>query len=80
MGMIPTKRALHMPCWAARALAVLIEPLTPTLNMRYVIDQMCGTGLILNDKAKLELGWEPRISLEEGLRLSERWLREEGIL
>jgi nucleoside-diphosphate-sugar epimerase len=48
--------------------------------MRYVIHQMCGTGLILNDKAKLELGWKSRIQLEEGLRLSEKWLREEGIL
>jgi nucleoside-diphosphate-sugar epimerase len=78
--MIPTNRALRLPCWMARALAVIVEPLTPTLNMRYVIHQMCGTGLILNDKAKRELGWEPRISLEEGLQLSERWLREEGIL
>jgi 2-alkyl-3-oxoalkanoate reductase len=80
MRMIPTTRALHLPCWAAHPLATLVEPLTPTLNMRYVIHEMCGTGLILNDKAKRELGWEPRISLEEGLRRSEHWLREEGML
>jgi nucleoside-diphosphate-sugar epimerase len=80
MKMIPTNRALRLPCWMAQALAIIAEPLTPTLSMRYVIDQMCGAGLISNDKAKQELGWEPGISLEEGLRLSEDWLREEGIL
>jgi nucleoside-diphosphate-sugar epimerase len=80
MKMIPTNRALRLPCWMARALAIAAEPLTPTLSMRYVIHQMCGTGLILNDRAKQELGWEPGVSLEKGLRLSEDWLREEGIL
>jgi nucleoside-diphosphate-sugar epimerase len=31
-------------------------------------------------KAKRELGYEPRLSLEEGMKLTEQWLREEGYL
>ena len=32
------------------------------------------------DKARSELGYVPRISLDEGMRLTEAWLREEGYL
>ena len=33
-----------------------------------------------NQKAKTLLGWTPRIDLEEGMQLTERWLRDEGYL
>jgi nucleoside-diphosphate-sugar epimerase len=32
------------------------------------------------EKAKMELGYQPRFSLEEGMKLTEQWLREEGYL
>ena len=31
-------------------------------------------------KARRLLGYEPRVSLEEGMARTERWLREEGLL
>jgi nucleoside-diphosphate-sugar epimerase len=31
-------------------------------------------------KARRELGYEPRISLDEGMRLTEEWLQEEGYI
>jgi 2-alkyl-3-oxoalkanoate reductase len=33
-----------------------------------------------NTRAREELGWEPRVSLVEGMRLTEEWLRAEGLL
>lgn len=32
------------------------------------------------DKARRMLGYEPRVSLEQGMRLTEAWLRREGLL
>jgi nucleoside-diphosphate-sugar epimerase len=32
------------------------------------------------DKARRELGYQPRLSLKEGMRITEQWLREEGHL
>jgi len=32
------------------------------------------------EKARRELGYQPRFSLEEGMRLTEQWLREAGYL
>jgi len=32
------------------------------------------------DKARRELGYQPRLSLKEGMRITEQWLREEGYL
>jgi nucleoside-diphosphate-sugar epimerase len=31
-------------------------------------------------KARMELGYQPRFSLDEGMKLTEQWLREEGFL
>jgi len=32
------------------------------------------------EKARRELGYQPRFSLKEGMKLTEQWLREEGYL
>jgi len=32
------------------------------------------------EKARRELGYQPRFSLEEGMKLTEQWLREAGYL
>jgi nucleoside-diphosphate-sugar epimerase len=33
-----------------------------------------------NQKARTLLGWEPKIDLNEGMKLTEAWLRAEGYL
>lgn len=37
-------------------------------------------GTVSNRRAREELGWEPRVTLDEGLRSTEEWLRAEGLL
>ncbi len=37
-------------------------------------------GTASNKRAREELGWEPRVSLDEGMERTEKWLGEEGLL
>jgi nucleoside-diphosphate-sugar epimerase len=37
-------------------------------------------GTVSTRRIRQELGWEPRVSLDEGLRRTEEWLRAEGLL
>jgi nucleoside-diphosphate-sugar epimerase len=37
-------------------------------------------GTASNRRAREELGWEPRVGLDEGMRRTEAWLRAEGLL
>jgi nucleoside-diphosphate-sugar epimerase len=36
------------------------------------------TGTYSNEKARRLLGWEPRVSLSEGLQRTVAWLRDQG--
>lgn len=80
MRMVPTTRAIRIPCWVAHLAAALADPFVRRYRLTTVIGQMCGRGQISNRKAKELLGWSPRVPLTEGLRHSEAWLRAEGIL
>ena len=44
----------------------------------HVLSEMNKTIACSIDRARLELGYDPRISLEEGMRRSLRWLQEAG--
>jgi nucleoside-diphosphate-sugar epimerase len=44
------------------------------------VDYLARTGTYSAAKARRELGWEPKIGLEEGMERSEAWLRSEGML
>jgi nucleoside-diphosphate-sugar epimerase len=79
MNMIPTSRALRVPGGTLSFLAHLVDPFSRDLKVSYVVDQMRGCGQIRNDAAH-SLGWEPRISRDEGLKRSEEWLRAEGLI
>jgi nucleoside-diphosphate-sugar epimerase len=62
-----------------RPLAALGAALTPGIHpdaLRFV----SRVAAYPNARARDELGWEPRVSLDEGMRRSEAWLREEGLL
>jgi nucleoside-diphosphate-sugar epimerase len=37
-------------------------------------------GTASSRRIREELGWEPRVDLDEGLRRTEQWLREEGLV
>jgi nucleoside-diphosphate-sugar epimerase len=80
MPMIPTQRALRLPCWLARAAAALVDPFVRHYRVAYLINMMCGCGIIPADRAICVLGWHPTVPLDEGLRHIEVWLHEEGIL
>lgn len=80
MRMVPTNRAIRVPCWLARPAAFFAEPFFKRYRVAYIVSQLCEGGQIGNRKAKDLLGWEPRVPLDEGLRRSEAWLRAEGIL
>ncbi len=79
MAMIPTRRALYMPGWLARILLTVANPFT-WRNLKYLYNQFVGTGWTSNQQAKQLLGWQPRVTLEEGLKCSELWLRDEGLI
>ena len=47
---------------------------------RKAVQALRSTNSFSNRKAKALLGWRPKVSLEEGMRRTEAWLRKEGYL
>lgn len=80
MRMVPTTRAIRLPCWLARTAAFFAEPFIRQYRVAYIVSQLCEGGQISNRKARELLGWRQHTPLEEGLRRTEAWLRAEGIL
>jgi nucleoside-diphosphate-sugar epimerase len=80
MKMIPTERARRIPCWVVKPIAAILSPFFSRYNLRFLVDQNCGRGWISNQKAKDYLGWEPKVSLDDGMERCEEWLRAQGIL
>ncbi|MGZ5342460.1 MAG: hypothetical protein ACXWW8_06225, partial [Solirubrobacterales bacterium] len=50
---------------------------TPPAFGRHGITLVDRNGTASNRRAREELGWEPQVGLDEGLRRSAEWLREE---
>jgi nucleoside-diphosphate-sugar epimerase len=80
MKMIPTARAIYLRGGLLALAATIIDPFTPDMNYKNIVSQMRGRGQVMNVKAKTVLGWEPQVSLDEGLSRSEAWLRAQGYL
>jgi nucleoside-diphosphate-sugar epimerase len=62
-----------------RPLAALGAALTPGVHpdaLRFV----SRAAAYPNARARRELGWAPAVSLDDGMRRSEAWLRKEGLL
>jgi nucleoside-diphosphate-sugar epimerase len=51
----------------------------PKITMQ-AVDYLTRKARFNIDKAQRELGYQPRFSLKEGMRITEQWLREEGHL
>lgn len=76
----------HHARWAGKRLRAVPRPLaalgalvTPGVHpdaLRFVSRRAAYP----NARAREELGWAPRVSLHEGMKRSEAWLREEGLL
>ncbi|MCX8116624.1 MAG: NAD-dependent epimerase/dehydratase family protein [Desulfobacterota bacterium] len=74
-----------VPGWLGKAIAFGMEirakfsgrpPKISREAIRYLTRQSCFS----IEKARRELGYEPRLSLEEGMKRTEEWLREAGYL
>ena len=78
-------RILHWPMWPAVAAGHVCEKLcrpfglTPPIFPRRV-DWYRQNRAFRIDKAKRDLGYEPRVGLDEGLRRTAAWYRHEGYL
>lgn len=80
-GQMCGREPRRIPYWAAHILVVLNKllgldlPLNrPRLRMYALKAEFPAT------KAKEQLGFESRVSIEEGMKITEAWLREEGYL
>jgi nucleoside-diphosphate-sugar epimerase len=52
----------------------------PTELGRGAMEMLSKKNTVSNAKAHRMLGWEPQIDLDEGMRRTEIWLREQGML
>ncbi len=75
--LLPTSLALAVAAGAAGP-ARLLDPGTEigTTAVRY----FCRTGTYSIAKARDLLGYEPQVDLDEGMRRTEAWLRETGLV
>ena len=60
--------------------AVAVVRGTPPPFSRNAITFVDRRGTVSNRRIREELGWEPQVDLDEGMRRTEEWLRGEGLL
>ncbi len=74
-----------VPEWLAKTIALGMEMTSkltgkPPKITREAVGFLTRQARFSIEKARRELGYQPRISLEEGMKLTEQWLREAGYL
>jgi nucleoside-diphosphate-sugar epimerase len=78
------KRVRRVPLGLAKAFAggaelyARVTGRPPPFN-RWAVEYMTRPGSASTERAREELGWEPKVSMDEGLARSEEWLRAEGL-
>lgn len=78
-------RIIHLPVWPAVGAGYVVEAvckplrIAPPLHPRRV-DWYRQMRAFRIDKARRELGYDPKIGLDEGLRRTSDWYRREGML
>lgn len=81
----PPGSVKHVPLWpilgAARAVEAICRPIgvEPPLHRRRVGFFTVNRAVNI-DKARMHLGFEPRVSVAEGTRLTAYWYRQHGLL
>ena len=78
-------RIRSVPEWVGKAIALGMETSSkltgkPPKITREAVGFLTRKARFSNEKARRELGFQPRFSLEEGMKLTEQWLREAGYL
>ncbi|MCB8943924.1 MAG: NAD(P)-dependent oxidoreductase [Ardenticatenaceae bacterium] len=80
-GQMAGRKLRRVPMWIAKIGAVLSDTFKLKLPLSRVRLTYYRRKLVFPiEKARRLLGYEPRISLDEGMKRSEAWLREEGHL
>jgi len=74
-----------VPEWLAKTIALGMEMTSkitgkPPKITREAVGFLTRQARFSIEKARRELGYQPRISLKEGMKLTEQWLREAGYL
>jgi nucleoside-diphosphate-sugar epimerase len=74
-----------VPEWLAKLIALGMEAASkvtgkPPVISREAVGFLTRRARFSIEKARRELGYEPRFSLEEGMKITELWLRESGYL
>jgi nucleoside-diphosphate-sugar epimerase len=72
------RAVLHLAA-AAQEVAARVTG-TPPVATRHAITFISRRAAYPNARAREVLGWEPTVSLEEGMRRTEAWFRSEGLL
>jgi nucleoside-diphosphate-sugar epimerase len=74
-----------VPKWLAKVIATGMEITSkfsakPPKITREAVRYLTRQARFNIEKATRELGYQPRLSLQEGMKLTEQWLREAGYL
>ncbi|NWF92687.1 MAG: NAD-dependent epimerase/dehydratase family protein [Syntrophaceae bacterium] len=74
-----------VPQWLAKMIALGMEISSkftgrPPKITREAVSYLTRQSYFSIEKARRELGYQPRFSLEQGMKLTEQWLRESGYL
>lgn len=80
-GRMCGRKPRSLPLWAANLLVVLNKPLRLNLPINRTRIRMYSLKIDFPaTKAIEQLGYQPRVPIEEGMKLTEAWLREAGYL
>jgi nucleoside-diphosphate-sugar epimerase len=85
LGKSPPRQRIRIPVWPVWLAALLCEASCRTLGIapplyRRRVDFFTKNRAFDISKARNVLGYEPRVSLREGMKRTAEWYREEGLL
>lgn len=80
-GTMCDRKPRRLPFWLFRGIAALVLPfLGRSESIDDILIFYTSQSLYPSDKAEQLLGYRPQVSLDEGMRRTEEWLREAGYL
>jgi 2-alkyl-3-oxoalkanoate reductase len=78
-------RKMHVPVWIARLAAFFSETFSAVFKVEPVItnhriDLMVKSNPISSEKARIKLGYSPKVKFEEGIKITISWYKENGFI